>query len=204
MAGLGTATRTCLVCVGVSLVCLGVSYSESPLTPHGFPSDGGSITFSRQSPDDLLRFFIMAHELRDIEMYKQALHKSYRYWVAPDVQPRLEGLLGNPWLTRERDIEMTDILFSDPMIEGIHLRLIPITGWKVCQVTVRTDSASAKRIQGFEITVDPLIQLELLTDEGGTCSLEVNRTWMRIVVVPDPEVAGSWVIFAIWEEPEAD
>jgi len=192
------------MCVGVLLLYLGACYSDSELPRNSLPSEAGLVAFSRQSPDDLLQFFRIAHELRDIEMYKQALHLGYRYWIVPDTESDLEELLEVPWITRAKDIQAAESMFSDPIVKAIHMRFFPITDWKSCTVTLGADSAGAKPVHGFEITVDPLIQLELPTYGGGTYLKEITRTNMRITVVPDPEVPGSWVIFAIREEWETD
>ena len=192
------------MCVGVLLLYLGACYSDSEVPGNSVPSEVGSVTFSRQSPDDLLKFYTMAHELRDIEMYKQALHRDYRYWIVPDTESDLEGLLEIPWITRAKDLQATDSMFSDPIVKTIHMRFFPITDWKACTVTLGADSARAGEVHGFEITVDPLIQLELPTYGGATYLKEITRTKMRIIVVPDPEVPDSWVIFGIQEEWETD
>jgi hypothetical protein len=196
--------RAGLVCIGVLLLYLGVCYPDGEILNQTVPSEAGAVAFTRQSPDELLWFYIMAHELQDIEMYKQALHKDYRYWVVPDTEPDLDEILDMPWITRASDVLAADSMFSDPIVKAIHLRFFPITDWEPCTARLGADSSGVQLIHGFEITVDPLIRLEIPTFRGGTAFKEISRTSMRITVVPDPEVPGSWVILSIREEWETD
>ena len=95
-------------------------------------------------------------------------------------------------------------MFSDPMVKAVRPHFFPLTDWEPCTATVATDSGTVELFHGFQITVDPVIDLELVGPRGGTKVIEVNRTNMQITVVPDPEVPGSWVILSIKEELETD
>ena len=127
--------------------------------------------------------------------------------MTPKLDERITGLeekLKMPWMTRAKDIQAMDTMFSDPIVKAIHMRFFPITDWEACTVALGADSVGAQPIHGFEITVDPLIHLEIPTHSGGTYFKAISRTTMRITVVPDPEMPSSWVILAIREKWETD
>ena len=193
----------CITALSIAVFLCLVSISSANSENGGTPSQEGQARAepSRKTPNDLLLFYKVAHETKNIEMYEEALHDLFRLEMDSENTRRQNLAPHEAWMGKDRAVVATRRMFED--IKAIHIDLIPITEWEPCIEFRTTKTGKRDSLHGLRITVDPLIQYHL-DGLGGTDSVvEGSYTWFHITVVPDPRSPGSWVILRIKDEVEA-
>ena len=112
-------------------LCL-VSISSANSENGGTPSQEGQARAepSRKTPNDLLLFYKVAHETKNIEMYEEALHDLFRLEMDSENTRRQNLAPHEAWMGKDRAVVATRRMFED--IKAIHIDLIPITEWEPC------------------------------------------------------------------------
>jgi hypothetical protein len=156
----------------------------------------------RTTPDNLLGFYEAAHETKNLEMYEEALHESFRLYM-DSVNAKREGVRPeDAWIGKRQAVQATDMMFAD--VSSIGLDLIPLTEWRPYVEVEITPSGDLDTLSGMQILLDPVIRIHARDMTGEVRERDVSKSWFHVVVLPDPETPGSWVIFRILDEVDAE
>jgi len=158
----------------------------------------------RSTPDNLIYSYALAHEQRDMAMYRSLLHESFIYEYGPGYLDTMESPPEMAWFGKAEAIRLTAEFFSEPCFEGFQLDLLPVTGWIPCEKIPMRSGYSYSGSGALEITLDPVIYITLEENCTDRQYLEINHTWFHVTVVPDPAYPGLWVILQIIEDREAE
>lgn len=184
-----TLADPAVICRGLPCCVLGVPSSLAP---------------DRSTPDNLVYSYAIAHERRDIVMYKALLHDSFIYEYGPGYLSTMDSPPEQAWFGKAEAIQLTINLFAEPCIEDFELDLLPVNGWTPCEKVPMRSRYSHSGLGALQITLDPVIYITLEEQCSDRRVLEVNHTWFHVTVVPDPQCPGLWVILQIMEDREAE
>lgn len=156
----------------------------------------------RTTPDNLLHFYETAHETKNLDMYEEALHESFRLYM-DSVNAKREGVRPeDAWIGKRQAVQATDRMFAD--VSSIELDVIPLTEWRPYVEVEITPSGDLDTLSGMQILLDPVIRIQARDKTGEVREYAVGESWFHVVVLPDPETPGSWVIFRILDEVDAE
>ena len=160
----------------------------------------------RPPPQDLIRFLANAYEHKDIDCYGVVLSEFYEFefsetgpdTIAPD----------GTRLTKAEDIESTRNMFNDPDVKGIEMHIDPYgTGapWEVCYREVVREGATGQdtaRFEGLCNRFKP--DIKIFVEEPGEDpeTFWVKDSVLDIMLIPDFDCPGDWIILAMTETVE--
>ncbi len=143
----------------------------------------------RQTLDNLLDFYVYAHEHKDIEMYSEYLHDMFLF-VGMAPLPDVPGLpSGDCTFGKTRATEMTDSLFNDPTLTDIEMELAKEVPWVVCEEP-REDTTFVGRC----CRLRPLITVTFDVPGGDPDVYVIDSVWFDIVATLQEMGVCSWFI----------
>jgi hypothetical protein len=157
----------------------------------------------RATPDSLLNFLAEAYEGRTIAAYGGALHEYFEFEFTPDIADSLGLPPDSPWWDKERDMTSTGIMFDDVHVSHIEFHLSEFGigfDWDECwREFITGDPPDTTLIQGVRKVFEP--EIKVYIDEPGQEEriLWVHESLLDIMVTPDPNSEGEWVIVRIME-----
>lgn len=191
---------SCVLALLIIAFCAGAAGGGEQIPP----SENVAAVPDRSTPDHLLQFYVTAHEGKDIKMYEQTLHQDYVFILDSKTAARQGLPKGKAWISRAKDVFAADSMFRDPSIGSIRMQLLPLTEWRSSTAVAVGASGWPEAMDAVEIDLDPTLAIEVRTLAGSSKVYTFNRNIIHMIVVPDPEVPGSWVILRIEEEIQSD
>jgi hypothetical protein len=170
--------------------------------PFGTNGDGNKkdpIQFNRESPDNLVAFYADKYERKDSDGCEESLHDSFLFQFTPEVAEIIGLPADEPWWGKTRDLESTENMFDAVTVTDINMDMGDPT-WTLTQ-EVREDIT----FQDCRLArVSPIIQVEVIEEGKEPTILQVDRSWLDIVVITDPNDPKLWQILRIneYEIPE--
>lgn len=152
----------------------------------------------RTTPDNLLLFYEVAHETKNLEMYEEALHESFRLYMDTATADRMGVNPEDAWIDKTRAVLSTHNMFEH--ILAVEINLVPTSEWKPYTGVEITPTGEPDTLSGMQILLDPEIHIHVSRETGEVKSYDYSESWFHVVVVPDPVTPGSWVILRILDE----
>ena len=155
---------------------------------------------SRRTPDELMRFYEIAHRTKNLQMYKETLHGLFRLEMDSENTRKQNLTPEEAWVGKAGAVNGTRRMFED--LKAVDIQLVPITEWEPCTEVRVLPSGERLSLDGLRITMDPLIYYYLYGRAGANGPLSGSYSWFHITVVRDPDSPNSWVILRIKDEVE--
>ncbi|MFH1314077.1 MAG: hypothetical protein ABIJ00_12740 [Candidatus Eisenbacteria bacterium] len=197
-----TVRRFSTILVVLSLGVLVFSCADHNFSPI-FKVDPGGPVYTRTTPDNLLEFLADAYEREDIDAYSEALHPYFEFEFTVDIADSLGLPRESPWWGKEEDIQSTRNMFDDPDVIGIEMHLDPFgagSAWEDCwRQFIWGDPPETTLIQGLCQVFEPGIKVHIQEPGEELWIFWVHESLLDIMVTPDPEEEGLWVVLRIKE-----
>lgn len=205
---MGSRRFRALLPLAVGLLLLGAPGCWNPFNPEGEDTGGGggAVKYDRTTRVNLVEFFAKAHEDRDIEAYKECLHRDYKFWF-------WEEDISNPdwqwseWIQKKDDVDVTENMFGAENVTSI---LVEFNNQTVVQGATEDEDrfwADVVEIGGEVDTVygaNFLVDMRVTEDQG---ELRLEH-WVdgraHIFLLPDPQFEGLWTIWKIDDRGNRD
>ncbi|MFH1314075.1 MAG: hypothetical protein ABIJ00_12730 [Candidatus Eisenbacteria bacterium] len=156
----------------------------------------------RELPD-ILRVFSWAYEQKDIDAYSEALHEYYEFEFTDDIADSLGLPPDRSWWAKDMDVASTGIMFEDAHVKDIefHLNEFGIgSDWVDCSHEfISGDPPETTSIEGMCQVFEPEIKVHMDDPWYEERILWVHESLLAIMVTPDPNSEGEWVILRIVE-----
>jgi hypothetical protein len=175
--------RTPLAVLAILSLSLCISCGDDSVTDTG----GADESYSRATPEDLIRALAHSMEERDILIYSECLHDEYLFtFVAKDAE--LVGLPSNqPWWGKTPDVGAVGNIFSESTVTSID-----------CDLPVK--SGPWPTADGVGYRLEPIIRIVVEPEDATEPTVFlVNACWFDIEIVEDPYDNELWVFKGIQE-----
>lgn len=156
-------------------------------------------TGCRPTRDDLLDCLCNAYEGEDVEAYADLLHEQFLFCFTPDVAESIGLPADETWWGKTDDVASTRNMFEYEAVTKIQISLDEPT-WYWCRV-VRVNLAPdpPDTLEGFCTRVQPDIRITIEEPGRQELILKVDKSWLDIAVVPNPNEEGLWQIITLEE-----
>jgi hypothetical protein len=151
----------------------------------------------RATRDDLITYLEHAYRSEYPGLYADALHGSFLFVFTLDVADSLGLPPDQPWWGKTNDVNSTRTMFLAPEVTSIEIDLHKPGDWFPC-MDIRPGS-EPDTLYGFCARFEPYIMVTIAEAGEEGLILLVNDTFLDIMVVPDPEFEGLWVVARIKE-----
>jgi hypothetical protein len=147
----------------------------------------------------LLNCLCIAYEGEDVEAYADLLHEQFLFCFTPEVAESIGLPPDETWWGKTDDVASTRNMFDDEAVTRVRISLDEPT-WFWCQV-VRQNPAPdpPDTLEGFCTRVRPDIRVTIEEPGKEPLILLVDRSWLDIEVVPDPDEEGLWQVITMEE-----
>lgn len=149
--------------------------------------------------DDLLDCFCEAYEVEDVDAYAVLLHDQFIFSFTPEVAESIGLPADEPWWGKIEDVVSTGNMFESEIVTRVQISLDEPT-WFWCQVVRQNPEPDPPdMLEGYCTRVRPDIRVTIEEPGKEMLILRVDRSWLDIEVVPDPDEVGLWQVITIEE-----
>jgi hypothetical protein len=144
----------------------------------------------RSTPGRVVKALTECHEERDLEVYSELLDEDYIFSFTPEVAESVGLPADEPWWFREDELAATGNMFDCQTVTSIKFGC-----WIRDRDTTGTGDSTAIALKldfDFRLTIEEPGREDLLLRAG-------TQTRLDLIVVPDPDDPGLWVIEKIGE-----
>jgi hypothetical protein len=160
--------------------------------------------YNRKNRDNLLNFLADSYEKKDLDKYTEALHERFQFHFTPDVAETLGLPPDEAWWGKTEDIASTGNMFETETVTRIQMNLGEPAWYWTQVIRQNEDPDPPDTLEGFETRVEPDIRVTIEEPGKEELILKVDKSWLFIAVVPDPNEDGLWQIIAIEEDKMPD
>ncbi|MFH1314076.1 MAG: hypothetical protein ABIJ00_12735 [Candidatus Eisenbacteria bacterium] len=157
----------------------------------------------RLTPDSLLNFLAEAYEGKDIDAYSEALHEYYEFEFTDDIADSLGLPPERSWWAKEMDVASTGNMFDHVNVNDVEFHLAEFgvgLDWQDCSHEfISGDPPETTLIQGICQVFEPDIKVYIEEPGQEERILWVHGSLLAIMVTPDPNSEGEWVVLRIVE-----
>ena len=165
-------------------------------------NEGNGDEARRTDPDELMNFLVDAYESEDIDAYGEALSDYFEFVFTEDVADSLGLPEHTPWWGKVEDLQSTLKMFDDPSVASIEMTLQPLSpssAWASCgRWFFVGDPPESTFVSGLCNSLEPDIKVHV-EEAVEPRIIWVHKTYLDIMVKPDPESDGDWVVLRIKE-----
>lgn len=148
------------------------------------------------TPDNLMTALACVYGSKDFEAYEHLLHDEYRFSFMVFVADSLGLPPDEPWWGKTTDLQSTANLFTDGNADFSIVFIPVLEGWTPHEID-RGDTVFTGVFRRY------IIDLKLELEEPGTepINLVGDATYVDVMVVSHPYIAGHFAVLDIEESP---
>jgi hypothetical protein len=179
------------VLTGLGAVWITGCGSDTPTGQGSQPSQP-----NRETPDNLLDFYIYAFEHEDLDMYGEALDDGFVFEFTPAHAESLGLPPDNAWWGKTEELATMHEMFQDTTVTSLEMELTKVDDWSHCE-----SGMPAMTITGLCVRVDPEIRIGIAEPGREPWTYIINDVYFDMMVVLDPKYPNQdlWVILSMKE-----
>jgi hypothetical protein len=183
--------------VPVLAVCLAIGFGcTNPFSSgDNGGGNGGGPDYDRETPGNLLNFFIQSYVNENIADYDVSMDDNFLFHFTKDVADELGLPAEEPWWGKTEDVTSTNNMFAAPRVTEILMSLEAETDWEEWNVAI---GDSLYETLGARFKPDIKVTVEEQGEEPRTHWVHETRIWFY--VKEDDTDSNLWEIIKIQEE----